>query len=83
VSDFPECLVPRHEYEDKDGRLIGQNGQRCHRIEFHGGNCIFDRPPEFEPDREPTNFRTNSSLSKLTRSTVITPRLVPNPAAEA
>ncbi len=74
MSEFPECLIPRHEYEDEDGRLVGQNGQRCHRIEFHSGDCIFDRPPEFLPTREPTNFgRGRFPYAKL----------VPNPKAEA
>jgi hypothetical protein len=55
------------------------NGQVCHRIYGHGGDCLFDRPPEFEPVRQPSNFRTNSDLGKLTQSS----RILPNPRAEA
>jgi hypothetical protein len=29
--------------------MYGLNGQRCHRIQFHDGDCLFDRPPEFTP----------------------------------
>jgi hypothetical protein len=28
-----------------------ENGQICHRIYGHYGDCLFDRPPEFEPAR--------------------------------
>jgi hypothetical protein len=64
VSEFPECLRRR-------GLAAGEslNGQVCHRIYEHGGDCLFDRPPEFEPVRRPTNFRTENTVSsKLIRS---------------
>lgn len=59
-----------------------RNGQVCHRIAYHVPPCLFDRPAEFEPPRYPSNFRTNNSLGRLAQSTVVTPQLVPNPAAE-
>lgn len=51
ASDFPECMAHRAEYEALDGTLYGENGQICHRIAHHSGDCIFDRPPEFTPVR--------------------------------
>jgi len=87
MSEFPECMKRRGGPEDEGSGQRGletqMNGQRCHRIAGHGGICLFDRPAEFEPVREPSNFRTNSSLGQLTRSSVVMPRMVPNPAAEA
>jgi len=87
VSEFPECMKRRGGPEDEGNGQRGletqMNGQRCHRIAYHDGPCLFDRPAEFEPVREPSNFRTHSDLAKLTQSTVVTPRMVPNPAAEA
>ena len=53
MSEFPECLKPRHESQDNSGTYHGMNGQRCHRIQGHDAysDCLFDRPPEFDPPR--------------------------------
>lgn len=59
MSEFPECMKRRGDEEDER-----QNGQVCHRIVHHGGSCLFDRPAEFEPAREPANFRTGHSLKQ-------------------
>lgn len=51
--EFPECMKRRGGPETEG--LYGEtemNGQRCHRIAGHGGNCLFDREPEFDPIRE-------------------------------
>jgi hypothetical protein len=48
VINFPECLKKRGQ---ETGEML--NGQVCHRIYEHGGNCIFDREPEFVPERHP------------------------------
>lgn len=50
MSEFPECLKRRGGPEDYAGEQM--NGQRCHRIAAHGGHCLFDRAPEFDPVRE-------------------------------
>ena len=52
MGEFPECMKRRGGPEDghdgqRDERLM--NGQRCHRIVGHGGSCLFDREPEFDP----------------------------------
>lgn len=53
MSEFPECRKrrggPEVDYLYGEAQM---NGQVCHRIAGHGGNCLFDRPPEFDPVRE-------------------------------
>jgi hypothetical protein len=51
--EFPECMKRRGgpEAEGQYGEHE-MNGQRCHRIAGHDGNCLFDRAPEFDPVRE-------------------------------
>ena len=66
MIDFPECLKRRGGPEDdvdgqRDERQM--NGQRCHRIAEHSGNCLFDRPPEFEPVREEARPLTRSYIN--------------------
>lgn len=54
MSEFPECLRRRGGPEDYGSGQLDEpqmNGQRCHRIVGHYGDCIFDRPAEFEPER--------------------------------
>jgi hypothetical protein len=57
VIELPECLTPRGVYNlpavlDDDGPNYAEmNGQVCHRIAFHSGHCLFDRPAEFTPPR--------------------------------
>ena len=53
MDGFPECMKRRGgpEVEGLHSE-VGMNGQRCHRIAGHSGNCLFDRPPEFDPIRE-------------------------------
>lgn len=54
--EFPECMKRRGGPEDVVGLYAMDrnvmNGQRCHRIAGHGGECLFDRAPEFDPVRK-------------------------------
>jgi hypothetical protein len=51
--EFPECMKRRGGPEVEGQYAEDQmNGQRCHRIAHHAGNCLFDREPEFVPVRE-------------------------------
>jgi hypothetical protein len=57
VIELPECRKRRGGPEDDStdsqrGHEFEMNGQVCHRIAAHHGDCLFDRPPEFDPIRE-------------------------------
>lgn len=55
MSAFPECGKRRGGPEDEGSGQRAEfvmNGQRCHRLAAHHGDCLFDRAPEFEPVRE-------------------------------
>lgn len=81
--EFPECMKRRGgpEAEGQYGEYE-MNGQRCHRIAGHGGNCLFDRAPEFDPARE--EARPLPGQAKPVAKMVRVPGIwVPNPAAEA
>lgn len=83
MSEFPECLKRRGGPEDEGSGQRGletqMNGQRCHRIAYHDGQCLFDRPAEFEPAR----LDARPLPQPMSRRFPVPLRMAPSPAAEA